>query len=157
MNNIPPVSKVLTDMNIPHRVFRHSGPVKSLEQAALERGQHPEQVVRSILFRITEGEYVMVLIAGPQQIPWKSLRQYIGKSRITMASKEEVLEVTGYELGAVSPFGLPTKMRILVDESVLTQEEVSLGSGVRGTAIFIHTKDLMNALGEVEIANFGKR
>jgi len=157
MNDIPPVSKVLTDMNVPHRIFRHSGPVKSLEQAALERGQRPEQVVRSILFRISEGEYVMVLMAGPKQTPWRLLRQYIGKSRMTMASKEEVLEVTGYELGAVSPLGLPTNIRILVDKRVLAQEEVSLGSGVRGTTVFIHTKDLMNALGKVEIVNFGER
>jgi prolyl-tRNA editing enzyme YbaK/EbsC (Cys-tRNA(Pro) deacylase) len=71
-----------------------------------------------------------------------------------MASKEKVLEVTGYELGAVSPFGLPTKMRILVDESVLAQEEVSLGSGVRGTTVFIQSIDLMKALGNIEIVKF---
>jgi Cys-tRNA(Pro)/Cys-tRNA(Cys) deacylase len=154
MKTIPPVSQALTEKNIPHRVYTHPVPVNSLEQAARERGQKPEQVIRSILFRLGEGEYLMVLIAGPTQIPWKSLRKYVGQSRLTMASEGEVLAVTGYPIGAVGPFGLPSPVRILVDSSVLAQEEVSLGSGVRGTTIFIRVKELMSALGEVEVVDF---
>ncbi len=44
-------------------------------------------------------------------------------------------------------------MRILLDQSVLDQEDVSIGSGVRGTTIFIKVKDLVAALGEVEVVN----
>jgi Cys-tRNA(Pro) deacylase len=142
-------------MNISHQVFRHPGPVNSLKQAAVERGQEPEQVVRSILFRLGKGEYAMVLMAGPRQISWKALRSYFGRSRLTTARREEVLQVTGYELGAVSPFGLPAPLRILVDGSVLEQQEVSIGSGIRGVTIIILTDDLMRALGDVEIGKFG--
>jgi len=154
MINIPPVSQALHEKNIPHRVFTHPGPVNSLEQAAREREQQPEQVIRSILFRLAEGEYLMVLMAGPAQIPWKVLRKHVGQSRLTMANAEEVLDVTGYEIGAVGPFGLPKPLQILVDANLLTQEEVSLGSGLRGTTIFIRVEDLMRALGEVEIVDF---
>jgi prolyl-tRNA editing enzyme YbaK/EbsC (Cys-tRNA(Pro) deacylase) len=97
----------------------------------------------------------MVLMAGPRQISWKALRDYFGRSRLTTARREEVLQVTGYELGAVSPFGLPTPLRILVDRGVLEQQEASIGSGVRGVTIIIQTDDLMRALGDVEIGNFG--
>ncbi len=149
-----PVSLVLTDLEIPHQVFQHEQPPRSLEQAAEERGQRPEQIVRSILFRCSRGEYVMVLMAGPQQIDWKTLRQYVGRSRITMASKEEVLSVTGYELGAVAPFGLPNPLRVLVDKSVLREEDISMGSGGRGMAVLLKSADLMSALGDVEIVEF---
>jgi prolyl-tRNA editing enzyme YbaK/EbsC (Cys-tRNA(Pro) deacylase) len=67
-----------------------------------------------------------------------------------MAKREEVLGVTGYELGAVSPFGLPAPMRILVDPSVFDQAELSIGSGQRGTTVIISADDLRQALGEVE-------
>ncbi len=156
MTSISPVSLVLTEIDIAHQVFTHQQPPRSLEQAAEERGQRPEQIVRSILFRCSRGEYVMVLMAGPQQIDWKALRQYVGRSRITMASKEEVLSVTGYELGAVAPFGLPHPLRVLVDQSVLGEEEISMGSGVRGVAVMLKSADLMKALGGVEIVNFSK-
>jgi len=151
MNESPPVSIELEKLSIPHLVFTHAGPVTSLEQAAQERGQRPEQIVRSILFRIGEGEYLMALVAGPAQISWKTLRAYLGQSRLTMADKDEVLAVTGYPIGAVSPFGTLHRLRVLVDPSVFVEDEISIGSGVRGTTVILKSDDLKRALGEVEI------
>lgn len=149
----PPASLALEKMNVLHRVFRHENPVYSLEQAASERDQRPEQVVRSILFQVKPGEFVMVLVAGPAQVDWRKLRQLVKRSRVRMATEEEVLEVTGHRVGTVSPFGIKSPVRILVDESVLKEEEVSLGSGVRNTAIVMKSSDLYLALGEPEIVS----
>lgn len=154
MHDTPPVAHYLASHDIPHRVFRHTGPVHSLEQAAVERGQQPNQVVRSILFRLTEGAYAMVLMAGPSQVDWRALRRFVGQSRLTMASEEEVLTITGYPIGAVAPFGVPQPLRVLVDESVLAQQEISIGSGVRGTTVIMQVVDLMRALGDVEVGRF---
>jgi prolyl-tRNA editing enzyme YbaK/EbsC (Cys-tRNA(Pro) deacylase) len=96
----------------------------------------------------------MVLAAGPEQISWPALRGYLGRSRISMAVKEEVLAATSYRIGAVSPLGLPAPLRILADEAVFAPEEVSLGSGVRGVAIIIKSGDLRRALGDVEVGKF---
>lgn len=148
-----PVGLALQAENIPFSEFRHAGPVRSLEQAAEERHQRPQQVVRSILFRLAQDSYLMVVVAGPQQIDWKLLRQAVGQSRMSMASPDEVFQVTGYEIGAVAPFGLPTPMRIMLDESVLHEETASLGSGVRGTAVILQTADLRLALGDVEVVD----
>jgi Cys-tRNA(Pro)/Cys-tRNA(Cys) deacylase len=153
MDDQTPVSQALIEKGIPHQIFAHLGPLKSLEQAAEERGQRPEQVVRSLLFRVANDEYVMVLVAGPGQVDWKRLRHHLGVSRITMATKAEVLTVTGYELGAVAPFGLPKPVRVLVDESVWAEAEISMGSGVRGMAILMKSADLLRVLGKVERVN----
>lgn len=150
MTNHPPVSLALEKLGIPHRVFTHPGPVASLEQAARERGQRPEQVLRSILFRTGEDEYLMALVAGPAQISWKALRNYLGQSRLTMANEEEVLAVTGYPTGAVSPFGTLRSLRVLVDPQVFDEEEVSIGSGLRGTTVILKSADLRRALGNYE-------
>ncbi len=151
MSDEPPVSVALEKLGIPHRVFRHAGPVNSLEQAAAERGQRPEQVVRSILFRIGEDDFIMVLVAGPAQIPWKALRKHLGQSRLTMATEDEVLAVTGYRIGAVSPFGLPRRLKVLIDAGVMQEQEVSIGSGTRGQAVILTSADLHHALPEAEI------
>ncbi len=150
-----PVTDDLDARGVDYRLFTHPGAIKSLEQAARERNQQPEQVVRSILFRVAESEYVMVLMAGPGQIAWPALRSYLGIRRIRMASPEEIQRVTGYQIGAVSPFGLAQPLRILVDESVFVPEEVSIGSGVRGTTLLVQREDLRQALGEVEMGRFG--
>lgn len=164
--NPPPVSIALTALAIPHTIFRHSTPVNSLEAAAAQRGQTPEQVVRSILFRLGRskveeegpGDFAMVLMAGPGQIAWKALRQHFGQSRLTMATPEEVLAVTGYPIGAVAPFGMPTAMPILVDESVTMQEEISMGSGMRGVAVMLTGEALLAALGDgVTVGQFADK
>ena len=151
MTEASPVSLELEKLDIPHHVFTHPGAVTSLEQAARERGQRPEQIVRSILFRIGEDEYLMALVAGPAQISWKALRGYLGQSRLTMADKDEVLAVTGYPIGAVSPFGTVRRLRVLVDPNVFVEEEISIGSGKRGTTVILKSEDLKRALGEVEL------
>lgn len=151
-----PVTRDLQARGIPFQVFRHAGPIQSLEQAAEERGQRPRQVVRSILFRLAADQFVLVLTAGPDQISWPALRQHLGVSRISMASEEEVLAQTGYVRGTVSPFGLPAQsgMRILIDERVLQEDEISLGSGMRNTAVIVRTENLRRALEQAEVGCF---
>jgi Cys-tRNA(Pro) deacylase len=153
MENRPPVSLALDQLGIPHTVFHHSGQVNSLEQAAQERNQRLEQAVRSILFRLSGNEYLMVLVAGPKQISWKALRKHVGQSRLTMATEGEVLSVTGYRIGTVSPFGLPHPLRILIDESVLKEDEISIGSGMRGIAVIMKSADLRRVLNDAEVVS----
>ena len=152
-----PVTCYLDERSIPYRFFKHTGEVHSIEQAAAERGQRPEQIIRSIVFRLSRGGFVMVLMAGKKQVAWPALRKHLGTSRISMATEAEVLQVTGYPLGAVSPFGTLQAVRVLMDQGILAEEELSIGSGVRYTTVIIRRDDLLRALGEVEMGNFAER
>ncbi len=156
MNQKPPASLALDSLGIEHRVFFHEGFVSSFEQAASDRDQRPEQVVRSILFQIRPDEFVMVLMAGPAQIDWKSLRKYVGRSRVRMATEEEVLEVTGYRVGTVSPFGLKNQIQVLIDASVLKEAEISIGSGIRNTAIIMQSADLRKVFATSAVVTFAE-
>lgn len=147
----PPVSAALSALDIPHTVFHHTNPVTSFEQAASERGQRASQIVRSILFRVSEDEFVMALVAGPAQISWKTLRKYLGRSRVSMATEDEVLAVTGYRIGTVGPFGLARSIRILIDASVTREEEISIGSGMRDRAVILKSADLQKALKDSDV------
>ncbi len=149
-----PAERELEKRGIACRIFRHLQPPASLEQAAAERGQEPIQVIRSILFRIAEDDFALVLVAGPGQLSWRKLRTHLGISRLSLASNEDVLRVTGAPVGAVGPLGLPMPVRILADESVFQPEEISIGSGVRGIAVILKSSDLHNALGNVESGSF---
>jgi len=149
----PPASIALDSLGIEYRVFIHEKPVSSFEEAASHRNQRPGQIVRSILFNIRPDEYLMVLVAGPDQIDWKKLRQFVKRSRVRMATEEEVLEVTGYRIGTVSPFGLKNQARVLIDASVLKEDEISIGSGVRNMAIIMKSADLRQALAGAEIVS----
>jgi Cys-tRNA(Pro)/Cys-tRNA(Cys) deacylase len=149
-----PVTRFLDECGVAYRFFRHPGAVHSLEQAARERGQRPEQIIRSIVFRLSRGGFVMVLVAGERQVSWQALRRHLGTSRISMATEAEILQITGYPLGAVSPFGTKQPLRILVDRGVYQEHEISVGSGVRFTTVIMQSEDFLRALGKIEVGDF---
>ena len=70
-----------------------------------------------------------------------------------MATEDEVLEVTGYRVGTVSPFGMARPVKVMIDVSVLKEEEISIGSGVRNTAVIMNSVDLQRALADAEIVS----
>lgn len=145
------VTRHLKNKNINFRLFSHPRPILTLEQAAQERGQILEQVIRSILFRSGKEDFIMVLVGGKNQVSWPKLRKYLGKSRIALATNEEVRQVTGYEIGAVAPFGTQKPIRVLIDEKVFQQVDISIGSGERGTTVIMASEDLLRALDACEV------
>jgi Cys-tRNA(Pro)/Cys-tRNA(Cys) deacylase len=148
-----PVTLALDRLGIEYQLHVHETPLRSLEQAAHERGLEPEQIVRSLLFRLEDGSYTLVLMPGPEQVAWPKLRHFLGVSRLTTATKDEVETVTGFPPGAVSPFGLAQPMRILADERLNLQETISFGAGIRNAGIIMARCDLTNAL-ELEWGDF---
>ena len=69
MTDLPPVACALDELHLPYRLFVHAGPVHSLEQAAHERNRLPDQVIRSIVFRVGKDEFLMALMAGDRRSP----------------------------------------------------------------------------------------
>ncbi len=98
----------------------------------------------------------MVLMAGRAQIDWRKLRALVKRSRVRMATDAEVVEATGYTVGTVSPFGLKNRIRVMIDASVLKEDEISIGSGDRNTAIIMQGADLRRALGDSEIVELAE-
>lgn len=148
-----PVTRALEALSIPYRLHTHEAPVHSLEQAARERGLAPGQIVRSLVFRLEEGSFVMVLVAGPARVSWPRLRRYLQVSRLTTASPAEVHQVTGYRPGTVSPYGLPQPIRLLADRGLLEPAVLSLGAGLPNAGVILAREDLLRSLSP-EIGDF---
>ena len=155
MTKTTPVTRALDGLGISYQLHVHDRPLRSLEQAAEERGLEPDQIVRSLLFRLEDGSYVLVLMPGVEKVDWAKLRRYLGVSRMTTATPEEVRNVTGYETGAVSPFGLLQPLRVMVDRRILVHDEISIGAGIRNAGVILKRQDLLDAL-EPEMGDFGE-
>ncbi len=142
-----PVTRLLDQAGIRYSLHVHQRPVRSLEQAAAERSLAPDQIVRSLLFRLDSEAYVLVLAAGPKQVSWPALRRALGVTRLTTATPEEVVQVTGYHPGTVSPLGLRRSVRILADRRLLRQNRVSIGAGIPNAGVELPTADLIRLTG----------
>ena len=64
-----------------------------------------------------------------------AVRGLLGVSRLSFASAEETIAVTGMLVGGVTPFGLPEGLTIYVAEAVLAPEWIILGGGGRSSKI----------------------
>jgi Cys-tRNA(Pro) deacylase len=131
--------------DLPHTVLRH-GPVSSLEEAAEARGVAPAAVVKTLVVRRGEGDYLFVLVPGDRQISWPKLRALLGVSRLALPPAEEALDATGYERGTITPFGSTTAWPVVADAAVVGQE-ITLGGGAHGVAVKLQADDAVGALG----------
>jgi prolyl-tRNA editing enzyme YbaK/EbsC (Cys-tRNA(Pro) deacylase) len=63
-----------------------------------------------------------------------------------LATAAEVLRVTGYRIGTVSPIGVREPIQVLVDCGVLTETEVSIGAGAPYAGIILTSENLLQAV-----------
>jgi Cys-tRNA(Pro) deacylase len=135
----------LAATGVPYRVIRH-GPVSSLGEAAAARGVTPEQVVKTLVVRRAEDDYVFVLVPGDRTISWPKLRELLGVSRLSMPDAATARAVTGYERGTITPFGALRAWPVVVDARV-PGHEVTLGGGALGVAVALDGATVVEALG----------
>jgi Cys-tRNA(Pro) deacylase len=125
-------------------VTRH-GPVGSLEEAAAARGLDPAQVLKTIVVRRAEDDYVFVLVPGGRSIDWPKLRARLGVNRASMPPAEVARDVTGYERGTITPFGAQRPLPVIADAAV-PAGPVSIGGGAHGTAFTVDSAALLSFL-----------
>ena len=67
------------------------------------------------------------------------VRKHLGARKISFASMDTAVALTGMEYGGITPVGLPADWPVLVDVNVTGQERVIIGSGIRGSKLLIST------------------
>lgn len=130
---------------IPHAITRHD-PVRSLAEAAAARGVTPADVVKTIVVRRADDDYLFVLVPGDRTISWPKLRAVLGVNRLSMPDAATAKDVTGYERGTITPFGSLHAWPVVSDERVAGRT-VSIGGGAHGVAATVSGDDLVRALG----------
>ena len=125
-------------------VTRH-GQVGSLEEAAAARGVRPVDIVKSLVVRRGEDDFLFVLVPGDRQFSWKKLRALLGTNRVSMPDAAIAKEVTGYERGTITPFGSTHPWPVVADADIAGRT-VSLGGGAHGVAMTALADDIVRVL-----------
>src|SRR5688572_7095639 len=118
----------------------------SAEESAQFQGIELHQLLRTIVIRRAENDYVFVLTPGGRNIEWSKLRKHLGVSRLSLPEKEEATEATGYERGAITPFGSTTAWPVIADASISRDETVAIGGGAHGVNLHFRAGDLIDHL-----------
>jgi Cys-tRNA(Pro) deacylase len=132
-------------------VVRTDRPTSAEESAALQ-GIRVDQLLRTIVVRRGANDYVFVLVPGGRQMDWPKLRAHLGVSRLSLPDAEEARAATGYERGAITPFGSRTAWTVIADTTVEAADRVAIGGGARGVNLHLPATELIHALG-AEVAD----
>ena len=155
MHRLGPVSdeRALTALErsgIGHEIVRH-GPVRNLAEAAAARGVEPSAVIKTMVVRRADDDYVFVLVPGDRNIAWPKLRSLLGVSRLSMPDAATAKDVTGYERGTITPFGSSRAWPVIADKRIIGRE-VSIGGGAHGVSAKVDGDALISVLG-AEVAD----
>jgi prolyl-tRNA editing enzyme YbaK/EbsC (Cys-tRNA(Pro) deacylase) len=123
-------------------------PTPTVESAALAVNARPEQIIKSILFMV-DGQPVLVIACGLSTIGRTAIAGLygVGKKRVKLASPEVVREVTGYEVGAMPPFGHAQPLRTLIDPRVLDNRLAYAGGGAENALVRLDPHEILRITG----------
>ena len=127
------------------RTISH-GPVASVAEAAAAQGVEIQDLIKTLVVRRADADFVFVLVPGDRQISWPKLRALLGVSRLSMPDAATAKEATGYERGTITPFGSVTPWPVIADERTRGRT-INLGAGERGVGLQVAADDAVAALG----------
>ena len=131
---------------VPHGVVRIE-PARSAEDAAQKQGVPLAALLRTIVVRRGDDDYLFVLVPAGRRFDWPKLRAHLGVSRLSLPDADEARDVTGYVRYTITPFGSTRAWPVIVDASILGQPVVTVGGGAHGVNIHLAPADLVAALG----------
>jgi Cys-tRNA(Pro)/Cys-tRNA(Cys) deacylase len=144
-----PAIDAIVAAGVPHRVVRTER-AASAEEAAGLQGISLGALLRTIVVRRGDDDYLFVLVPAGRRFDWPLLRAHLGVRRLTLPDADEALAATGYERYTITPFGATTAWPVIVDAAVMAEPVVSVGGGAFGVNLHLAPADLVAAL-EAEV------
>ena len=146
MAAMTPAIVAIEAAGVPHRVVRTERAGSAEESAALQ-GIELGALLRTIVVRRGDDDYLFVLVPAGRRFDWPKLRAHLGVRRLTLPDAEEAREVTGYERYTITPFGSSRAWPVILDGSATGFERVSVGGGAFGVNLHLAPADLVRHLG----------
>jgi prolyl-tRNA editing enzyme YbaK/EbsC (Cys-tRNA(Pro) deacylase) len=135
----------ITHHAIPARLVYPGVPTPTVPDAARALGADSQQILKSLVFLFDETPH-LIIAAGESRIDYKKVAAVLGLSRrkVRMASPDEALDISGFEVGAMPPFGHKQVLRTLIDANSIdgTYDIYYGGGGSKSALLEINLKTL---------------
>jgi Cys-tRNA(Pro) deacylase len=140
-----PATRAVAADGVPFRVVRTEAAGSAEESASLQ-GIPLGALLRTIVVRRGQDDYVFVLIPAGRQFDWPKLRAHLAVKRLSLPDADEAQAATGYVRYTITPFGSTRAWPVLLDGSVIEQPVIAIGGGARGVNLHLAPADLVRAL-----------
>jgi Cys-tRNA(Pro) deacylase len=143
---VTPAIAAATGLGLDVAVVRTRRAGSAAESAELQ-GIALGALLRTIVVRRGDDDYLFVLVPADRRFDWGKLRAHLGVRRLTLPDAEEARQATGYERYTITPFGAIRAWPVVLDASAAAYERVSVGGGAFGVNLHLAPGELVRALG----------
>jgi Cys-tRNA(Pro) deacylase len=145
-HNSTDLERFLKEQGIDGEVLHLHMLTPTVEAAAEALGVPCEAIVKSLLFMV-EGKPVLAVASGTARVDNRLIAAElgVGRKRVRLAPPDVVVELAGYIVGAMPPFGHRQKLMTLIDPSVMEHDVVYAGGGDDNAMMKIRPVDLQRA------------
>ena len=122
------------------KILEFNEPTATVEQAANAHKVEPGQIVKTIALALDKP--ILLMTAGDVKIDNKKYKDFF-KKKAKMLSADDTLTCTTHPIGGVCPFGLPVKIDIYADKSLIAYDTVIPAAGSRNSSVKIQRERLI--------------
>ena len=150
-----PALAALIAAGVPHEVVKfghdprqHSFGIEAVHALTKAGGIAAEQIYKTLIIAVPDGLAVAMLPAS-SKLSLKAAAAALGVTKASMADPAAAQRVTGYVVGAVSPFGQRAPLPTVVDSGALAWDRMYCSAGRRGWDVAVAPEDLVRLTGAV--------
>ncbi len=108
-------------------------------------------VIKSLVMEAGPRKPLMVLMHGDLEVSQKELARVLGVKQVTPCTADDVMRLTGYLVGGVSPFGTRMLLPLFVERTIFDLARIFINGGKRGFLVALDPDDLRTAFNLTEV------
>ena len=116
----------------------------SAEQVAEYLGMAPERIFKTLIARGDRTGPMLILAPAGTEVDLRAVARYSGDKRVEMVPQRDVLGLTGYVRGAVTPLGIPRAYPVYIEETAVLWETIGISAGAKGMELTLAPEDLVD-------------
>ena len=122
------VEKLIKEFDQAQKVIILDTSARTALEAASSLGCEIGAIVKSLLFK-TGNSFILCLVAGDKKASLNKIKKILNIKDVSMASADEVKNITGFTIGGVSPVGHLNNVDIFIDNSLKRFESLYAAAG----------------------------
>ena len=115
-----------------------------------------EQSVKTLVLQGDKTGILVACLPGNCELELKKLAKLSGNKKVEMVPMKNILPLTGYIRGGVSPLGMKKKYPTYVEEMITIYDDIICSAGERGLQLHLKPQDLLLAIEEYTIGDISE-
>ena len=135
------IIQTFNEQGVKYELLEHE-PVYTSADAAKIRDTKLSDGAKALVF-IADKNPILVVLPGDKKVDTSMFKKLFGISDLAMATKEQVKEITGLEVGAIPPVGSVMGLKVYFDDEFKSKDIVSFNAGSHSKSIRIQASELI--------------